>query len=228
MPKVIIGVIAVLALGAGAYLLLTNRTTTSAQNATTTPSQSASPSLTTATIKEETDLYKIDIAYPHFGIAQVDAAIDASMRSDAAQFKSEAVAIDYLPTAKYEMMGEFDNVTTSKDIASARLVVSRYTGGAHPNATVVGLNFNPQTGSAYTLDDALRMIGMNLQQLSVEAKRQLNANVGDWIQFPEGADPTRENYATFVIGEGKVTFYFQQYQVAPYAAGILDISVPRK
>ena len=226
MPKALAALVTIIALGVGAYLLFTNRPADTGTLATSTPTQTMG--IATTTVSEEADLYKIDVAYPHFGVAEIDASIDTAIQADIAQFKGEAVAIDYLPTAKYEMIGQFDTTTISDQVVSARLVVSRYTGGAHPNATVVGLNFNPKTRIAYSMDDALALIGMDLQQLSGEAKRQLNLDAGDWIQFPEGADPTRENYATYVIGEREVIFYFQQYQVAPYAAGILDISVPRK
>lgn len=227
MPKALAAVVTILALGVGAYFLFINRSTAPvAQNATTTPA--VTPVLSSVSVQEEADLYKINVAYPHFGVAAADAAVDAIVQTDIAQFKNEAVAIDYLPTAKYEMIGLFDTTTIADDLVSARLIVSRDTGGAHPNATVVGFNFNPQTGTAYSQDDALAMIGMDLQQLSIEAMRQLNADAGDAIQFPEGAAPSRDNYAAFVIGENQVTFYFQQYQVAAYAAGILEISVPRK
>lgn len=226
MPRAVLTVLALAALLGGAYLLYAYRTGESANNLSATSAPSLSVS--TKTIDEETERYLLHVKYPHFGSAAIDRAIDARIMQDVDVFKSEARAIDFVPTGMYEMSSTFDTVTTSADVASARLVLSQYTGGAHPNATVIGLNFDPKSGSAYTLADALRMTGMSLQALATEAKRQLKAAYGEAIQFPEGADPTAENYSAFVIGEKEVTFYFQPYQVAAYAAGILDVSVSKK
>ncbi len=226
MPKVTLAVIAILALGAGAYLLLSNRTEEATNTATSTPTEQIA--LATTTIEEEADLYTIDIEYPRFNQAAIDTVIETLVKTDVAAFKKDAVAIDYLPNAKYELTGRFDTSYVGTDVVSARLLLSHYTGGAHPNTIAYGLNFNPKTGTAYTLDDALRMTGFTLSQLSTESLRQLNEKAPDWIQFPEGAEPTADNYKTFVIGKRDVTFFFQQYQVAAYAAGILSVTVPRR
>ena len=45
--------------------------------------------------------------------------------------------------------------------------------------------------------------------------------------FADGALPKPENYQTFVVGADSVTFIFQEYQVAPYAAGPQEVSLPR-
>ena len=46
--------------------------------------------------------------------------------------------------------------------------------------------------------------------------------------FEEGADTNPENFSSFVISADKVTFIFQQYQVAAYAAGPQEVSFERK
>ncbi len=226
MRKPLLALVAIIALGAGAYLLLTNRPEQTAHTATSTPTQQLS--LTTATIKEDADLYSIDIEYPHFNNPAIDATIDGLVRRGVAEFKADAVATDHPPTTKYELTGRFDTPYMDDDVASARLLLSHYTGGAHPNTIVYGLNYDSKTGAVYVLDDALRLTGLTLQQLSVESLRQLNEKAADEIQFPGGAEPRVENYGAFVIGEDDVTFFFQQYQVAAYAAGILKVTVPRK
>jgi hypothetical protein len=227
MQKLLVAVLVIIVLALGAYWVYSQRGPAPFVNEVDTPIAVAVV-VSTTTVAEETDLFIVDVVYPHFGVAAIDTSIDAMMRSHIATIKSDAAAIDFAPTAKYELTTRFDSVYTSERVVSARLIVSHYTGGAHPNSTVVGLNFNPATGEKYTLQDALAMIDLPLPQLATQSKIQLQAETGEALQFPEGADATAENYSAFVISANKVTFYFQPYQVAAYAAGILDVSFPRK
>ena len=71
------------------------------------------------------------------------------------------------------------------------------------------------------------MIGMTLEQVSAAATSQLKAKLGD-AMFEEGANTNPENFSSFIISNDKVTFIFQPYQVAAYAAGPQEISVERR
>ena len=53
--------------------------------------------------------------------------------------------------------------------------------------------------------------------------QQLKVILGEDIIAPEGADPKPENYNVFLVGKDKVTFIFNNYQVAPYAAGHQEV-----
>ena len=114
------------------------------------------------------------------------------------------------------------------DIISVKLLLSQDTGGAHPNTVAVGVNVDPKTGRALTLDDALALTGMSLGQVAAESLAQLKAKLGADMIFPEGADPKPENYGTFLVSASAVTFVFQSYQVAPYSSGMQEVSFPRK
>ena len=45
-----------------------------------------------------------------------------------------------------------------------------------------------------------------------------------WIK--EGAGPKEENFARFNLLPGAIIFYFEQYTVAPYAAGVQEVKIP--
>ena len=77
-----------------------------------------------------------------------------------------------------------------------------------------------------SLDEALKMTGKSLRQISIEASKQLQDRFGT-VQFPEGAIAIEKNYETFVINTSTVNFIFQQYQVEAYAAGMPEVSFPR-
>lgn len=186
--------------------------------------ESAVTSISTTTIATSTETYSIDLSYPKFGIA----GADASVQSVIDKAVSEFVAFPPNPTpvaAKNELVGEYQLVNPGPDIVSAREELYQYTGGAHGGTVIYGFNFH-KDGTEVTEEEALSLIGKDLQAVSAEASRQLNAQFG-MVQFPEGAAPTAENYRTFLIGTSTVSFIFQQYQVEAYAAGSPTIVFPR-
>jgi hypothetical protein len=72
-----------------------------------------------------------------------------------------------------------------------------------------------------------------LQKISdycvAELAKQITKNAGNtdgaWIQ--DGAGPVAENFSKFLINKDSITFYFEQYQVAPYAWGNFEVGMPR-
>ena len=184
----------------------------------------------TATERENTDTYTIDVKYPQFGIASIDADIKAAVEGAVTEFKNDSNAGPPPPDSavtQYEFQSMFDSAYVGADVVSAKLVVSTYMGGAHPNAAIYGLNYDRETGNQLTLDDALSMIGLSLEEVAERAKAELSTKLGTDIIAPEGADPTVENYSTFIVSPDQATFIFQVYQIAPYAAGPQEVSFPR-
>ena len=227
MQKPLLALLAIIALVVGAYLLLAGRADAPIAEEILKPLTLA---VSTTTIAEKTSDYEIDARYPQFGAPAVDTKIRTLVEGDIAELKGDAEgrALDAPDMPPYQYDAFFDHVYRGPDVVSARLMTNVYTGGAHGLPTVIGINIDRVSGRELTLDDALEMIGLSLRQLATEAKRQLEANQGEPLQFPEGASPVQENYATFYISKDKVTFVFQPYQVAAYAAGAPEISIPRK
>ncbi len=184
----------------------------------------------THTLAEDTQEYSIDVEYPHFGIPAFDEAIEKAVESAAKSLRDQA-ATD-TPVAKgfrpYELSGGIDSTYVGEDIASARIVLGQDFGGAHPLPVVMTFNFDRTAGKEITLDGVLSLIGLTLPQMAAQAKVQLDTKLGRDIIAPEGADPKPENYQTFTIDADSVTFIFQPYQVAPYAAGAPEVDFARK
>ena len=90
-----------------------------------------------------------------------------------------------------------------------------------------GLTYNKKTGTLVTLQDALALTGLTLAQLSQKASDQLKIKLGEDFIFAEGVSAKPENFSSFVVTSDNVTFILQPYQVAAYAAGEQEISVPR-
>jgi hypothetical protein len=183
--------------------------------------------IATVRLQKETERLWIDISYPQFGFAG-DARIRKLAEEAAAGIEQLAANPPaYSAAAKFSATGYFDSIYTGPDVVSVRMVLSTYTGGAHGSSTISGFNFARPSGRELSLDDALSMLSQTLSQVAATATSELKARLGSAI-FPEGATAARENYSTFLVGADKVTFVFQEYQVAPYAAGPQEVSLWRQ
>jgi len=183
--------------------------------------------LSVASIDEETDVYSIHMKYPQFGIAAIDAQLKKAVDDAVREFKNFFAESPPVGGIKYSLESEFNSVYIGPDIVSAKLIISEYTGGAHPLAIIVGQNFDRSSGKLLLLDDALKLVGLSTEQVSAQASAELRAKLGESF-FAEGADTNPENFSSFVISKDTVTFIFQPYQVAAYAAGPQEVSFARK
>lgn len=183
--------------------------------------------VTRKNIYEEADTYVLDVVYPQFGVSSIDTQIQQLVENSVAEFKTLPPNPPESVIAKHSMDALYDSVYVGPDVVSFRLVISQYTGGAHPLSLVSGLNFDRSTGRQLLQQDAFAMIGMTAEQVSIAATAELKAKLGD-VLFEEGVNSNPENFSSFVISEDSVTFIFQEYQVAAYAAGVQQVSFPRK
>lgn len=188
---------------------------------------SGSVQMTTAKIQENSATYTIDVQYPQFGIPAIDSQITKAVGDTVAEFKGLPPNPPDSATPQNEFTGSFDSVYVGPDVVSVKLILSQYTGGAHSITLVSGVNYDRATGRLLLLGDVLRLIGKSVGQVSAEATAQLKVKLGD-AMFEDGANTNPENFSSFVISADKVTFIFQQYQVAAYAAGVQEVSFPRK
>ena len=170
-------------------------------------------------ITESTDAYKIDAHYPQFGIPAVDEKVQAVIEKALTEFKSYPPNPRDSATPQNELVSSYNSVYIGSDIVGVALSISEYTGGAHGNTVIIGVNVDRATGKEVSLDDVLALIGKTLPQVADASLVQLKATLGEDLAFPEGANATAENYGTFLVSGDRVTFVFNNYQVAPYAAG---------
>lgn len=106
-----------------------------------------------------------------------------------------------------------------------------YTGGAHPNSIVRLVSFDGSSGLRVRLEDLIpdehREAVRALAEAAfrdvhgLEATADLTA-AGFW--FEDGRFRLNDNFA--VTGEG-LRFHFNPYEVAPYALGPTDLTIPR-
>ncbi len=100
-----------------------------------------------------------------------------------------------------------------------------YAGGAHPGSMSWPVNYDFATGSELSLDDLFIPGAPYLERLAEYCLAQLNATL-EFDVWEDGAAPLAENYTVWGIAPQGLLILFEDYQVAPYAAGPQYVLIP--
>ena len=141
---------------------------------------------------------------------------------------------------EYEMKYS-DNITVDlkrRDNKVLSFLINEYTflGGAHGGGTYGGVSFDVATGEQITLDDlgdadSIREVSKNYILNTIEtSSEQARGNLysDDIIDYKEVIEEyfSNGNQPEFYLDTLGITFVFQQYDIAPYAAGMISFTVP--
>lgn len=99
-------------------------------------------------------------------------------------------------------------------------------GMAHPYNLSRTLNFDLETGQEIGLDSLFLPGSDYLVVIANHCAAQLSTRDIGFDMFAEGASPTSENYRNWNITPNGLLITFEQYQVAPGAAGAQTVTVP--
>jgi hypothetical protein len=184
--------------------------------------------------------YSVDVLYPRLtGLPgrvgeRVNARIAAFVDETAARFKAEVKALpSLLPAIATGPSTLIGGVTT--DFDSAQIVsvgFSEYTyssGAAHGITVDTTFNFDALTGRQYRLADLFNPSSRWLVALSRLSRRALSELLGSltsasWID--SGTTPKESNFAAWALTPWGLQIAFGDYQVAAYAAGMSQITIP--
>jgi len=135
-------------------------------------------------------------------------------------------------TAPIVTNGSFVDVTytlTSQqaDIWSFKFDVHFYSdGAAHPGSYSITLNYDIAQGRELALADLFLPSSNYLEAISTYCIAELSKQPFFEGPFAEGAQPTPENYRNWNIATDGLMITFDEYQVAPYAAGPQKVTIP--
>jgi hypothetical protein len=124
---------------------------------------------------------------------------------------------------KYTLIGQQGEVWSIKFE-----VMYYYDGAAHPGHNSITVNYDLGQGRELTLNDLFQPGSNYLQVIADKCKAQLSTrDIGfeDEI-FNSGADPLPENYQRWNLSPDGLIVTFDEYQVAPYAAGSQTVLIP--
>jgi len=114
------------------------------------------------------------------------------------------------------------------DILSIQFWVDGYSdGAAHPYHLTRVLNFDLEAGQALSLDMLFRSESDYLNLIADFCSAELSTrDIGFEFGFSSGADSLPENYRNWNLTYEGLLITFDEYQVAPYAAGKQQVLIP--
>lgn len=197
------------------------------------------------TADDGTTLLNYSASFPEFEIAGYEISADnindyySQLNDDFADFIQDQmtdISSDYLNTGNdpnfpwntYEIENTFEMVRGDEIVISVKESDYSYYGGPHPGTLYRADNFNTQTGELLTFDDIVTDPG--------DAHNFLTDYILDKMASPEYSGMFFDDYIDTVSGvdlndrwyfsdEGFVVI-FNEYDVAPYAAGHFEFTIP--
>jgi hypothetical protein len=236
----------ILRLAATSALLLGGCGTQDLPTATPQVAPAATRAADAATVDQaSTARYAYEIHYP--ALAARDATLAAALRAYGEQRRREFLAaaeaaprspdIEFTP---WTLRLRFDVRADTGDFVSVLASGDAYSGGAHGNPLIASFVLHRDTGRVVTMadlfadaEDGERALGEYARNALIRRRsetRPLDDGELRWLK--DGTAPRPENYAVFAIdGDGArpargLVLIFPPYQVAPYAAGAIEVPVP--
>lgn len=135
---------------------------------------------------------------------------------------------EYMQSWEMECVASIDFQDT--EIISLSVSAYTYFGGAHPNSDVAMISVYKSTGKMVTLEDLVS----DTAQLRSIAQEKFKAEFcketkGDCSEA--GFDFGEEDFplaANFEVTEKGILFFYNQYEIAPYAMGTFDLTLEWK
>lgn len=157
-------------------------------------------------------------------------AVDEIVRNEIGYFRENILA--QMPVQPMTMGSSFDAQYTvifqQKGVWSLKFVFSGYAdGAAHPYHYSISFNYDLDRGRELSLGDLFPPDSNFLEVISRHCIAELSKrDIGFYGGFQGGAEPSVENYRTWNITPDGLLITFDEYQVAPYAAGPQTVLVP--
>ena len=142
----------------------------------------------------------------------------------------EAEAVGYYNMAgqangvHYETQYSFEALGTTKNYISFRLDRYDYTGGAHGYTQTTLVSFDPATGEVIKLDDMAIAPDSMKEKILNNAAKQITA------AYSEVTEDIVKNAGIeqWCVVDGGLKLLYNQYNIACYAAGQIEVTVPYK
>ena len=214
-----------------------------------TEKEEASPQFSVQAIHQTDEFYDIHVEYPQFkGIDSLNAEISGIVEEKISNFKKESQGnwqarletsdmdnpVPETPEAPFSFIAEWEPVQLNSEYISFVLRLYYYTGGAHGLNEVHAFNYSLTERKEIGIMDFLGNSQPALEKLSELAQGQVTVQLqsegmetDDFLKemIENGTEPVEENYRNFNFDYNSLTIYFQQYQVAPGAAGQITVTL---
>lgn len=154
--------------------------------------------------------------------------IDTLIQTEISGFKQIVSEMPVDPNfAASSFEGKYSLLFQSDAIASIKFDFSGYTSGAaHPYHYSKTVNYRVDQGRSLSLNELFLPGSSYLEAISSYCVAELSKRDIGFEMFSEGAAPRPENYRNWNITPDGLMVTFDEYQVAPYAAGAQTVVVP--
>jgi uncharacterized protein YecT (DUF1311 family) len=197
----------------------------------TVPASAAGLPVVGKSIVIKTKDIDVSVKYPQTGNPAIDAAVLAYARRSVNEFKASAV--DKSPSEDaYTMQITYTIERNDSQMLALVFTKEAYSGGAHPGSDYATLNFLLPDGAQVFLPeivDGSRGIARISSLATSILIRTIGTGTGaasDPDTIKGGAGPLADNFKDFVWLPNRLHIYFPPYQVASYAAGAQEVSIP--
>lgn len=246
--SLILAIVAIVGMGAGLYwqygkLLKCGDSQVCAPDSM--PANSVGMSV--VTVEQSDSFYDIRAEYPQFDSADatfnkkiadtVNGLVDVFQKEAKNNFDARNATMPpgqpvlQNPAEPFDFIAAVTPAQYSPDYESFMIDVYYFSGGAHGIDQILAFNYDLKNKKEITIVDFLGSAD-NLAKLAQMAQSQVAAQVqssglqlNDSLKqmIADGTAATAGNYRNFTFGYGKLTVYFEQYQVAPGSAGTIKI-----
>lgn len=174
--------------------------------------------------------YKIKVYYPYTSYESLNKIIDEAIKKIIDEFIATVLENKTLQHQFYTLNINYDKYQY-KDYLSYVFYISVYTGGAHPNNTILTISYAKNKDKIITIDDLAKQYPALLNNLSNESRsyfvKDQNFNDNDIKDMLiDGTMPNQNNFKNFAFSEMGLLIFFEQYQIAPYSYGEFEIVIP--
>jgi hypothetical protein len=194
--------------------------------------------LTSVSLKEEAQspIYWITALTPRLigmddtRVDDFNKAVDNLIQKEIEYFRKNLLA--QMPITPISVGSYFDAkysvISQRGNLWSLKFDFSGYAdGAAHPYHYSLALNYDLEHGNKLSLNDLFPKDSNYLEIIARYCVVELSKrDIGFYGGFQQGAEPTPDNYRNWNIAQDGILFTFNEYQVAPYAAGAQTILVP--
>lgn len=239
--KIFLIIIALAAAAYGGYLLRGEPQVSTSQEESNSSGADA-PSLK---LSKETDALSVNITYPAIpgdspAVAKANAAIKNSIDARLVSFEKDAndsmqVDIGLPLDIKSTVTGSSAVEERNNRYISVFLGMEWYLrGAAHPGHSIDTYVYDFKEGKLVAVSDFFKADAQYLEFLSSYSRNDLTAQskksdegfIFDQQMLSEGTAPTKDNFSKVLPTKEGLIVYFDEYQVAPYAAGPQKVVVP--
>ena len=155
-------------------------------------------------------------------------AVDSYYEQVRLNFMNEAQSSGFAPSPvfNWELYVSYDIAAQTDSLISVIFYDYEFTGGAHGNTGLRSMTFDLKSERELTLADLFSGGTVPYDTIASYAAKTLEDRLGADATFPQGYTPDPANFQFWTLAPDGITFYFAQYQVAPYAAGIQKVTIP--